>query len=82
MLFSMHSPDVVLLAHNGFAFDFPVLFAEVERRPSDLAVADFERRNIHFSDTLPLLRKVIISVLEYKYTISQWLYLVDEESQG
>ncbi len=24
---------VVLVAHNGFAFDFPILLAEVERRP-------------------------------------------------
>ena len=24
---------LVLVAHNGFAFDFPILLAEVERRP-------------------------------------------------
>ena len=49
---------VVLLAHNGFVFDFPVLLAEVERRPRQLAASIFEDHNIHFGDTLPLLRKI------------------------
>ena len=48
----------VLVAHNGFSFDFPVLMAEVERRPErrpeSLATSIFEANNIHFSDTLPL----------------------------
>lgn len=50
--------NVVLVAHNGFAFDFPVLFAEVERRPTDLSTSSFVDGNVHFSDTLPVLRKV------------------------
>jgi len=48
----------VLVAHNGFCFDFPILLAEVERRPRQLTVSVFEDNNIHFSDTLQLLRKV------------------------
>ena len=48
----------VLVAHNGFVFDFPILLAEVERRPGVLATSVFEERNIHISDDLPLLRKV------------------------
>ncbi len=47
----------VLVAHNGYSFNFPVLLAEVERRPRDLAGSSFVTKNIHFSDTLPLLRK-------------------------
>ena len=50
---------LVLVAHNGFAFDFPILLAEVERRPNVLEVSAFEDGNIHFSDSLPLLRKVL-----------------------
>jgi len=48
----------VLVAHNGFAFDFPILLAEVERRV-ELQLTLFRSANIHFSDTLPLLRKVL-----------------------
>ncbi len=29
---------VVLVAHNGFSFDFPLMLAEVERRPKQLAL--------------------------------------------
>ena len=50
--------SIVLVAHNGNTFDFPMLFAEVERRPGVLSMAVFEERKIHFSDTLPHLRKV------------------------
>lgn len=49
----------VLVAHNGFAFDYPILLAEVERRPRALSFTTFEDHNIHFSDTLPLLKKVL-----------------------
>ena len=56
-LLDFHS--TVLVAHNGFSFDFPMLFANVERCPhKQLAVSTFEIHNIHFADTLPLLRKV------------------------
>ena len=44
---------VVLLSHNGFSFDFPVLLAEVERRPQQLNVSTFLAHHIHFGDTLP-----------------------------
>ena len=50
--------NIVLVAHNGFAFDFSILFAEVESRES-LGMSTFSANNIHFSDSLPLLRMVI-----------------------
>lgn len=43
----------VLVDHNGYAFDFPILLAEVERRPTQLAIANMEARNVHLCDTLP-----------------------------
>lgn len=46
------------MAHNGFTFNYPILLAEVERRPRVLALSTFEKGKIHFSDTLPLLKKV------------------------
>lgn len=46
------------MAHNGFTFDFPILFAEVERRSETLDISVFEKHHIHFGDTLPLLKKV------------------------
>ena len=54
--------NTVLVAHNGFSFDFPILMAEVERRPRELNIEDFTAKNIHFSDSLPLLRKVYLYV--------------------
>ena len=30
------SPGTVLVAHNGFVYDFPVSLAEIERRPNCL----------------------------------------------
>ena len=49
---------LVLVAQYGFVFDFPILLAEVERRPQ-LDLFNFRTGNVHFSDTLPLLRKVV-----------------------
>ena len=55
--------NIVLVAHYGFAFDFLILFAEVKCRES-LVMSSFSANNIHFSDSLPLLRMVItISVM-------------------
>ena len=48
----------VLVAHNGDGFDFPVLLAEMERRPKLMAVTDLVRHNIHFTDTLSTLKQV------------------------
>lgn len=48
----------VLVAHNGFVYDFPILFAEIERRPEKLDLSIFRRHKIHFADTLPHLRDV------------------------
>lgn len=52
----------VLVAHNGFRFDFPVLLAEVERRPKQLSLSTFRALSIHFSDTLVHLKKVEVSL--------------------
>ena len=49
--------DTVLLAHNGFAFDFPILFAEVESRRA-LDITSFHSHHIHFNDSLVLLHEV------------------------
>lgn len=35
-----------------------MLLAEVERRPESLSTSVLEHANVHFSDTLPLLRQV------------------------
>ena len=71
---------LVLVAHNGFAFDFPILLAEVERR-MELHLSDFVSRNIHFSDTLPLLRRVLLFlclVICFICILFLLLYLVEE----
>ena len=49
---------LVLVAHNGFAFDFPILFAEVERCPRHLSLSTFTDQRIHFADTLYHLRQL------------------------
>lgn len=48
---------LVLVAHNGFAFDFPILFAEIERRPR-LSTSTLITSKVHYSDTLKHLRQV------------------------
>ncbi len=48
--------SLVLVSHNGYQFDFPMLLAEVERNNLDSSC--FERHNVHFSDTLKHLREV------------------------
>ena len=48
----------VLVAHNGYRFDFPMLLAEIERRPEKLALSQLSSHRIHFSDTLGHLKQV------------------------
>ena len=48
--------QIVLVAHNGYAFDFPLLLSEIERRPTTLTFSALE--TIQFSDTLPFLQQV------------------------
>ena len=67
-IFYLHF-HAVLVTHNRFGFDFPVLLAEVERRPRQFASSIFEDHNINFSDTLPLLRKVKINNLRVQHGI-------------
>ena len=43
-------PLTVLLAHNGFAYDFPLLLAEIEHRPQYLRKQDFVTYNVHFAE--------------------------------
>ena len=45
----------VLVAHNGFNFDYRILAAEVERRKLE---AQFLKADLGFADTLYELRKV------------------------
>lgn len=52
------SSGIVLVAHNGYKYDFPLLFAEVDRRKQHLDTSVFRTHNIHFADTLILLQKV------------------------
>ena len=49
---------VVLVAHNGSKFDFPILLAEMERRPEKLAVSQLKQLQVHFADTLVYLKQV------------------------
>ena len=53
----MYIVAVVLVAHNGFAFDFPILMSQVESR-DNMSLSLFTSNSIHFSDSLPLLRSV------------------------
>lgn len=48
----------VLVAHNGFKFDFPLLFAEIDRREEHLNTSILCTNNIHFGDTLVWLKQV------------------------
>ena len=49
---------IVLVSHNGYRFDFPMLLAEIERRPEKLALSQLLNHRIHFSDTLGYLKEV------------------------
>ena len=53
----------VLVAHNGYRFDFPILLAETERRPEKLALSQLSSHRIHFSDTLGYLKQVGFTLL-------------------
>ena len=46
----------VLVAYNGFRFDFPIMLAEIQR--NSLSFYDIVSRNIHFGDPYHLLRQV------------------------
>jgi len=49
---------LVLVAHNGFGFDFPCLLSEVSRVRGDTSMLKDHR--IHFADSLYHFRQVII----------------------
>ena len=48
------------MAHRGFCFDFPILFAEVERHLGHLPLSSFvmPHAHIHFADTHSHLRQL------------------------
>ena len=48
---------LVLVAHNGYKFDFPILLAEISRRPHQLKIDALVSHNIHFADTLTHLQQ-------------------------
>ena len=48
---------LVLVAHNGYKFDFPMLLAEISRRPHQLKIDALVSHNIHFADTLTHLKQ-------------------------
>ena len=52
--------STVLVAHNGLMYDFPLLLAEIERRPKDLSTVHLVHHNVHFADTLPHLWQVVM----------------------
>ena len=53
--FTFPTLPLVLLSHNGFAFDFPFIVAEVKRRKLD---EEFNIPNLSFADTLYDVRRV------------------------
>ena len=57
----------VLVAHNGFAYDFPLLLAEIERRPKYLSTQELVTHNVRFADTLPHLRQVLRVLFHVQY---------------
>ena len=53
--------SVVLVAHNGFAFDFQILAAEVERHK---LIAGFIEANLRFVDTLHEVSYIVCIVFK------------------
>lgn len=70
-----YTVTIVLVAHNGFSFDFPILMSEVETR-DNISLALFTSNSIHFSDSLPLLRSVC---LRYTRNYIIQFFFIDEE---
>lgn len=50
------SAITVLIAHNGYKFDFPLLFNEITRREPAISLDIL--RGIYFADSLEYLRQV------------------------
>lgn len=49
---------LVLVAHNGYRFDFPILLSEIQRRPKSFNFYNLFELRLHFADTLGHLRQV------------------------
>ena len=52
-----------MISHNGFAFDFPFIVAEVKRRKLD---DHFNVPNFSFADTLYDVRRVCYKYYQHK----------------
>ena len=50
--------------YNGFKLDFPILLAEIDRRPRDLSCNHLVAQHLHFADTLPHLQQVQSCILD------------------
>ena len=61
LLISIVHIHTVLVAHNGFSYDFPLLLAEIERRPKELSTANLSHCRLFFADTLLHLRQIRFS---------------------
>ncbi|XP_070572614.1 uncharacterized protein [Ptychodera flava] len=49
----------VMVAHNGYAYDYPLLFKEIHvRGMTDFIVARMKDCNLHFADSLKLCREL------------------------
>lgn len=59
---------VVLVAHNGFVFDFPMLINEIERTPN-ISTSTLVTMNIHFSDTYAYLTQAGTLILELVHVV-------------
>lgn len=60
----------VLVAHNGYSFDYRIMLAEMERHKVDNRW--FELHNVHFADSLHYLRQVRLKLL---FEITVWNFL-------
>ena len=61
----------VLVAHNGFSYDVPLLLAEIDRRSNNLTTSALIEENICFADTLQYLKQV--NILSECRTCNQYM---------
>ena len=62
------STSVILVAHNGFKFDFPMLLNELERSK---LLTEFNTLIVRFADTLPVFRKALPDRVKSKLKFNQ-----------
>ena len=67
---------IVLIAHNGYVYDYPILLAEVFRR--DGLLDENLLSMLHFSDTLPFIREVpqyMHTDTVYQFSCMIWIFI-------